>query len=207
MQDMFAAGTDTTQTFIEWVIIELIRQPRAMKQVQEEIRKVVGGGNNNICEEHLEKLTYLKAVVKESLRLHPPAPLLVFHESSEDVKLNGFDVAAGTQVLINAWAIHRDPSFWEEPEEFRPERFLNNPCDFTGLYFHYIPFGAGRRICPGISFAIRTTELLIANLVYEFDWKFPRGIEAENLDMTEAAGITVGRRDPPMLIATPCLWR
>ncbi|CAO2840540.1 unnamed protein product [Amaranthus hypochondriacus] len=205
--DMFAAGTDTTQTLIEWTIIELIRLPRAMKQVKEEIRKVVGGDNNNICEEHLEKLTYLKAVVKESLRLHPPAPLLVFHESSEDVKLNGFDVAAGTQVIINAWAIHRDPSFWEDPEEFRPERFLNNPCDFTGQYFHYIPFGAGRRICPGISFGLMTIELLIANLIYEFDWKFPSGIEAEKLDMTEAAGLTVGMRDFPMAIATPCLWR
>ncbi|CAO2830874.1 unnamed protein product [Amaranthus hypochondriacus] len=201
--NMFLAGTDTSQTLIEWIIIELIRLPRAMKQVKEEIRKVVGSDNNNICEEHLEKLTYLKAVVKEALRLHPPAPLLIFHELAEDVKLNGFDVAAGTQVIINAWAIHRDPSFWEEPEEFRPERFLNNPCDFTNQNFHYIPFGAGRRICPGISFGLVTVELLIANLLSEFDWKLPNGIEVEKLDMTEAAGLSVGRRDPPILVATP----
>ena len=119
---MFAAGTDTTQTLIEWVIIELIRQPRAMKQVQEEIRKLLEVVITIYVKSILEKLTYLKAVVKESSRLHPPGPLLVFRESSEDVKSNGFDVAAGTQVIINACAIHQDPCFWEEPKEFDPER-------------------------------------------------------------------------------------
>ncbi|XP_010696013.1 3-beta-hydroxylase [Beta vulgaris subsp. vulgaris] len=197
---MFAAGTDTTFTLIEWTIFELITNPRVLKELQEEIRKTVQGKSRSVCEDDLEKLTYLRAVVKEALRLHPPAPLLVFRESLQDVKIYGFDIAAGTQVIINAWAIQRDPSFWEEPEEFRPERFLNTSLyDFKGQNFQYIPFGAGRRGCPGISFGMVDAELAIATLMYEFDWKF----SGEKLDMTELQGLTVARRDPLMAIATP----
>ncbi|XP_057535420.1 cytochrome P450 736A117-like [Amaranthus tricolor] len=201
IMDMFVGGTDTTYTLIEWTMIELIRHPKVMKQLQQEVRETVGGnGNKVICEDDLEKLTYLKAVVKESLRLHPPFPL-IFRWTSQNVKVNGLDVVAGTQVIVNSWAIQRDPSIWEEPKEFRPERFLNNNTyDSKGQNFHNIPFGGGRRICPAISFGVIKAELVIATLIYEFDWELPSG---SSIDMTEINGLAVQTRDPPMLIATP----
>ncbi|XP_010676409.3 cytochrome P450 736A117 [Beta vulgaris subsp. vulgaris] len=202
--DVFAAGADTTYTLLEWTMTELIRHPRVMKELQEEVRKIIACKGNSVLkvsEDDLDKLTYLKAVLKETLRLHPPAPLLVFRESLKDVKIDGFDIKAGTHVFINAWEIHRDPTFWEEPEEFRPERFLNDSSlNFKGQDFNYIPFGAGRRSCPGISFAMVNAELMLANLVYEFDWKMP---ENGVLDMDESVGITVHRRVPLVLIPTP----
>lgn len=118
-------------------------------------------------------MKYLKAVIKETLRLHPPIPLLVPRESTKDVKINGYDIAAGTRVITNAWAIHRDPTTWEEPEEFHPERFLNSTIDFKGQDFKLIPFGSGRRGCPGISFAIANNELVLANLLSKFNWALP----------------------------------
>ncbi|XP_021863486.1 cytochrome P450 736A117-like isoform X2 [Spinacia oleracea] len=205
--NMFFAGTETIYTLLEWMMSELIRHPRIMKKVQEEIREIVGGkGRRKVCEDDLEKLNYLKAVIKEAIRLHPPAPLLMFREPSQDVKIDGFDIAKGTQVIINAWAIQRDPAIWEEPEEFRPERFLNSndtSYDFRGQNVQLIPFGAGRRMCPGISFAMVNAELIAANLLYEFDWKMPGGEECGKLDMAESVGITTHKRLPLMLIATP----
>lgn len=123
-----------------------------------------------IMEEELEKSQYLKAVIKESLRLHPPAPLLLPRKSTQDVKLNGYDIPTGTQVIINAWAIGRDPVTWDDPEEFMPERFLNNSIEYNGLNFEWLPFGAGRRGCPGIQFTMVLVELALANLVYKFDF-------------------------------------
>ncbi|XP_021742026.1 cytochrome P450 71A1-like [Chenopodium quinoa] len=206
--DMFAAGTDTTYTLVEWVVIELIRNPRVMKELQKELRKIVGGKGRKVCEDDLEKLTYLKAVIKEALRIHPPGPLLVIRESLQDSKVNGFDIDAGTLVIINAWAIQTDPIYWEEPEQFRPERFLNssNLADFKGQDFRYIPFGAGRRGCPGISFALANAELVIATLLNEFELTLPGDVQIEKIDMTEITGLTVRRRDPLMVIATPSAY-
>ncbi|KAJ0554274.1 putative cytochrome P450 [Helianthus annuus] len=147
--DIFLAGTDTTFTSLEWALCELLRHPQAMKELQQEALKI-GQGRSMITEDQLEKMVYLKAVLKETLRLHTPLPLLVPRESTQDVQLLGYDIPSGTQVFINAWAISRDPSKWEAPEEFRPERFLNNPpIDYKGFHFELIPFGAGRRGCPG----------------------------------------------------------
>uniref|UniRef100_A0A803ML94 Uncharacterized protein n=1 Tax=Chenopodium quinoa TaxID=63459 RepID=A0A803ML94_CHEQI len=206
--DMFLAGTDTTYMLIEWVVVELIRNPIVMKELQEEVRRIVGGKGRKVCEDGLEKMSYLKAVMKEALRLHPPSPLLLFRESVQDAKINGFDITAGTLVIINVWAIQRDSIYWEEPEQFRPERFLNDSnssssVDFRGQDFQYIPFGAGRRGCPGISFGMVAAELVIATLINEFELKLPGGIQGDELDMTEIAGLTVRRRDPLMVIASP----
>ncbi|XP_021762362.1 cytochrome P450 71A6-like [Chenopodium quinoa] len=203
--DMFLAGTDTTYTLIEWVVIELLRNPSVMKQLQEEVRNIVGGKGRKVCEDDLEKMSYLKAVMKEALRLHAPGPLLIFHESIQDARINGFDIAAGTLAIINAWAIQRDSMYWEEPEQFLPERFLNSSSsdDFRGKDFKYIPFGAGRRGCPGISFGMVSAELVIATVINELDLKLPGGIQGDELDMTEFAGLTVRRRDPLMVIANP----
>ncbi|XP_020098647.1 cytochrome P450 71A1-like [Ananas comosus] len=174
--DMFAAGTDTSFTTIDWIMAELIKHPKIMERAQEEVRRVVGS-SPNVEEELLEGMYYLKDVVKETLRLHAPIPLLVPRETIEDTQLEGFDIPAKTRVIINAWAIGRDPKLWERAEEFWPERFTNSPIDFRGQYFEFIPFGSGRRGCPGINFAMSVIELVLANLLYHFDWELPHGMK------------------------------
>ncbi|CAO2840550.1 unnamed protein product [Amaranthus hypochondriacus] len=200
--DMFAAGSDTNFTLLEWTMTELMRHPHVMKELQDEVRGITSK-KQMVSEDDLEKMKYLKAVITEVLRLHPPLPLLLFREPSQDAKINGYDIAANTQVIINAWTIQRDPTYWEQPEDFHPKRFLNSTVDFKGLNFHLIPFGAGRRGCPGIHFALFNAELALANLVYSFDWKLPNGAEDYAADVPENPGVTINRRDPLMVIATP----
>ncbi|XP_073154851.1 cytochrome P450 71A6-like [Henckelia pumila] len=202
IMDVFAAGTDTTYTAVEWAVIELLRHPESMKKLQDEVRAICAT-KGEITESDLEKMQYLKLVMKESLRMHAPIPLLVPRESTKDTKIMGYDIASGTQVIINSWAIGRDPSSWEHPEEFRPERFLDRNTDYKGLDFELIPFGAGRRGCPGVTFATAVFELALAKLVHNFDMALPDGESGENLDMTEVNGIAVHRKFPLMIIATP----
>ncbi|CAH1428504.1 unnamed protein product [Lactuca virosa] len=199
IMDVFSAGTDTTFTNLEWAICELLRHPQTMRRLQQEAREV-GQGKSMITEDNLDNMPYLKAVLKETLRLHAPVPLLLLRESTQDVKLLGYDITAGTQVIINAWAIARDGSTWEEPDKFRPERFLDSPIDYKGLHFELIPFGAGRRGCPGIQFAMVVNELVFANLVYKFDFSSTDG---EDLDMSESIGLTVRKKCPILVVATP----
>ncbi|XP_059638919.1 cytochrome P450 736A117-like [Cornus florida] len=200
--DIFVGGTDTTSTVLEWAMTELLRHPRVMNNVQNEVREILKG-KPHITADDLEKMHYLKAVVKETVRLHPPFPLLG-RESSEYVRVMGYDIPARTMVIINAWAIGRDPASWVEPEEFQPERFLNSSIDFRGHDFELIPFGAGRRGCPGTSFAIATNEFVLANLMHKFNWALPGGAKGEHLDLTECSGVTIRRGIPLLAVATPC---
>ncbi|WMV21339.1 hypothetical protein MTR67_014724 [Solanum verrucosum] len=149
--DIFAAGTDTTYTTLMWIMAELLRHPRVMETLHNEVRGLAQGKLAEITEDDLGNMHYLKAVIKETLRLHP---LLVPRESTQDIKLLGYQIPAKTQVIINAWTVGRDPVSWENPEDYRPERFLNSDIDFKGLNFELIPFGAGRRGCPGTAFAV-----------------------------------------------------
>ncbi|XP_076933565.1 cytochrome P450 Tp4149-like [Bidens hawaiensis] len=200
--EVFSAGTETTQTTLVWALSELIKNPRAMDKLQREVTEIAQG-RAMILEEDLERMVYLKAVIKEALRLHPPLPLLLPRISIQDVKLMGYDIAAGTQVIMNAWAIGRDPSLWEESNEFRPERFLSNSINYQGLQFEWLPFGAGRRSCPGIQFSVPVIELALANIVYKFDMVLPNGIKNEDLDMTEAFGITMNRKSRLLVSVIP----
>ncbi|KAL2515445.1 Cytochrome [Forsythia ovata] len=200
--DMFGAGTDTTSTALEWAIAELLRHPRTMEKVCNEVRRVAGS-KLEVTEDDLEKMPYLKAVIKESLRLHPPLPLLLPRESTQDSNVMGYDIAVGTRVIINAWAIARDPMLWENPEDFYPERFFNTGIDFKGLNFEFIPFGSGRRGCPGILFAIAVNELALAKLMLNFNFALPSGEMEKDLDMSEAHGTTVHKKLPLLVIATP----
>ncbi|GKA02245.1 cytochrome P450 71A4-like protein [Tanacetum coccineum] len=202
-QEMFVAGTDTTSTAIEWAISEVIKHPRVMKKLQQELDEIAQG-RQRITEEDLENTQhpYLNAIFKESMRLHIPIPLLLPREATQDVKVMGYDIAAGTQVLINAWMISRDPTIWEDADEFKPERFLDTNIDYKGLNFEFLPFGAGRRGCPGIQFAMSVSKLALANLVYKFDFKLPNGLRLEQLDMTDSTGITVRRKYPLLVIPT-----
>ncbi|CAI9098475.1 OLC1v1035126C1 [Oldenlandia corymbosa var. corymbosa] len=198
--DMFAGGTDTTLALLEWMMAELLKHPKILETLQTEVRNI-SRGKPDITEEDLDKMPYLKAVIKETLRLHPPVTLLV-RQSIEHVKLLGYDIPAGTQVIVNIWAIQRDPNLWEYPEEFRPERFLNSKIDFRGFNFELIPFGAGRRGCPGINSAMATNELALAKLVHEFDFSLPTGITPEDLDMSEVNGIAVHKKVPLHAVVT-----
>ncbi|CAN1245189.1 Cytochrome P450 736A117, partial [Linum grandiflorum] len=196
--DMFAAGMDTTSTALEWTMTEILKNPRVMNKLQYEIRTITGNERRNVTEDDIKQMRYLKAVLKESLRLHLPFPLLTPRESSRDVRVLGYDVPAKTRVIINAWAIARDPMIWEEPEEFRPERFLESSIDFRGRDFELIPFGAGRRGCPGVSFATAAIEITVASLLHKFDWS------AEGLEADEATGVSsVHKKTPLVVVATP----
>ncbi|KAJ3699918.1 hypothetical protein LUZ61_003623 [Rhynchospora tenuis] len=194
MLDAFAAGIDTTYVTIDWAMCELIKNPVIMKKLREEVRGIVKHGDM-VTTENLNKFGYLKAVIKETLRLHPPIPLLLPRESMEECKINGFTVPKGTKVLINAWAIGREEKSWEAPEVFMPERFLGSQLDYKGNYFQFIPFGAGRRICPGIVFATATAELALANMVHLFDWELAIGMTREEFNMSESPGFSVHRKD------------
>lgn len=194
---MFVAGTDTTATTMDWAMAELVKNPSIMKKAQEEVRSVVGK-ETKVAEAVLNEMVYLKCIVKETLRLHAPA-ILIARETSASVKLGGYDIPPKARVLINAWAMQRDPKLWERPEEFIPERFLDNPVDVNGQHTQYIPFGAGRRICPGMSYALKEVEYVLANLLYLFNWELPDGAHGEDLDMTEVYSL-ISRKKIPLIV-------
>ncbi|XP_041991646.1 cytochrome P450 71A8-like [Salvia splendens] len=200
--DIFVGGTDTISTTMEWTMSELLRHPTVMEKMQHEVRGILKQ-KQEIRDEDVQKMHYLKAVMKEAMRLHPPLPLLVPRLASKDVQVKGFDISAGTIVMINAWAIGRDPVSWDQPQTFMPERFLNSSIDFKGLDFELIPFGGGRRGCPGIPYASAEMELLLAHLVRKFDWKLANGVEPKDLDMSESPGVTIHRAVPLLALASP----
>ncbi|KAL5735730.1 hypothetical protein ACOSP7_030182 [Xanthoceras sorbifolium] len=197
--DIFVAGSETSSTTIDWVMSELMKNPKIMKKAQTEVRKVFDR-IGQIDETSINEMQFLKAVIKETLRLHPPVALLLPRECGERCEINGFEIPMKTKVIVNAWAIGRDPNYWCEPKKFIPERFLDSPIDYKGNNFEYIPFGAGRRICPGISFGIANVELPLAMLLYNFDWKLPDGIKLEDMDMTEEFGLSVRRKNDLWMI-------
>lgn len=191
---MFAAGTDTTYTVLEWAMTQLFRHPATMERLKAEVRAVPAAVKGLITDKDLDNMPYLNAIIKETLRLHPPIPLLIPHSATKDVNIKGYDIDAGTMVITNAWTIGRDPATWDDPEEFRPERFLNSSVDYMGQDFELIPFGAGRRGCPGILFAMATNMAVLANLIRSFEWEMPEGVRAEDLDMSECTGLTIHRK-------------
>ncbi|KAG9443506.1 hypothetical protein H6P81_014846 [Aristolochia fimbriata] len=202
--DMFAAGTDTSATVMEWVMSHLIKNPRVMKKAQAEIRNAVKG-KTRVTETDIAEMNYLKLVIKESLRLSPPIPLLPPREAMEtNYEINGYHIPKKSRVQINCWAIGRDPKYWDdEPEVFKPERFENSSVDFRGQDFQLLPFGTGRRGCPGIIFGVAIIELVVASLLYHFDWKLPDGLPLEDLDMSEGEGVAMVRENSLWAIPVP----
>ncbi|EOA25729.1 hypothetical protein CARUB_v10019090mg [Capsella rubella] len=196
--DAFVGGTDTSSTLVEWEMTELLGHPECMKRLQDEVRTICKG-KSSVSEDDVKDMKYLKAVVKETLRLHPPVPLMVPHQSRDDVKLRDNYVPAGTQVVVNLWAIGREAATWGPDENaFRPERHLDSSADFRGQDFELIPFGAGRRMCPGISFAVVLNEVVLANLVHGFDWQSTE----DQTDVAESIGSVIRRMDPLYVIAS-----
>ncbi|KAG7591488.1 Cytochrome P450 [Arabidopsis thaliana x Arabidopsis arenosa] len=181
ISDVFLAGVGTSSTTLIWAMTELIRNPRVMKKVQDEIRTTLGDKKERITEEDLNQLHYFKLMVKEIFRLHPAAPLLLPRETLSHVKIQGYDIPAKTQIMINAYAIARDPELWTNPDEFNPDRFLDSSIDYRGLNFELLPFGSGRRICPGMTMGIAIVELGLLNLLYFFDWGLPEKEEGKEI--------------------------
>ncbi|OAY59050.1 cytochrome P450 CYP73A100 [Manihot esculenta] len=189
VENINVAAIETTLWSMEWAIAELVNHPTVQRKIREEISTVLKG--NPITESNLHELPYLQATVKETLRLHTPIPLLVPHMNLEEAKLGGFTIPKETKVVVNAWWLANNPKWWKNPEEFRPERFFEEECSTEAVAggkvdFRYLPFGMGRRSCPGIILALPILGLVIGKLVSKFEMKGPPGIE--KVDVSEKGG-------------------
>ncbi|WCJ22116.1 Cytochrome P450 76T24 [Euphorbia peplus] len=193
--DLISAGTDTTSSTLEWAMTELLKNPQTLKKAGEEIEQTIGR-DNMIKESDVAQLPYLRAIIKETFRLHPAAPFLVPRKAGADVEIEGHTIPKDAQIMVNAWAIGRDPSVWKNPDLFMPERFLGSAIDARGQHFELLPFGAGRRICPGMPLAMRMLHIMLGALIQRFDWKLEDGVTPENLDLDDKFGITVHKAQP-----------
>lgn len=198
--DIFVAGTDTSAAMVVWAMTELIKNPTVMKKVQEEIRNSAGN-KGYVTVEDLTKLEYLKAVIKETLRFRPAAPVLLVRETLKKCTIEGYDILPKTLVFVNIWTIGRDPEFWIDPDIFKPERFLGSSIDFKGQDFEFLPFGAGRKMCPGMLLGVANFELALANLLYSFEWELPAGMKMEDIDTDTLPGVTMHKKNPLCLVA------
>ncbi|KAK1276408.1 Cytochrome P450 76C4 [Acorus gramineus] len=177
-----------------------MKKPQLMRKLQEEIERVVGL-ERMVEESDLAKLKYLDMVVKEGFRIHPAGPLIAPHLAMEDCVVMGYDIPKNTRVIVNVWAIGRDMGSWTDPEEFIPERFMDLNVDVCGTDFRVIPFGSGRRRCPGVHLGMVIVRLMTAHLVHCFDWELPNRMSPEDLDMEEEFGLSVPRKNS--LVAVP----
>nr|Q6WKZ0.1 RecName: Full=Cytochrome P450 71D94 [Mentha x gracilis]AAQ18707.1 cytochrome P450 [Mentha x gracilis] len=196
----FSAGAEASSTTISWALSELMRNPAKMAKVQAEVREALKG-KTSVDLSEMQELKYMRSVVKETLRLHPPFPLIP-RQSREECEINGFYIPARTRILINAWSIGRDPLYWEDPDTFRPERFDEVSRDFMGNDFEFIPFGAGQRICPGLHFGLANVEIPLAQLLYHFDWKLPQGMTDADLYVAGTPGLSGPRKKNVFLVPT-----
>ncbi|XP_035549901.1 labd-13Z-ene-9,15,16-triol synthase, chloroplastic-like [Juglans regia] len=203
LMDTMVGASDTTVTMVEWVMAELMEHPEVMEKVLEELTEVVGL-DNLVEETHLPKLRYLDAVIKETFRLHAPLPFIVPRCPSQSSTIGGYCIPKDTRVMINVWAIHRDPKIWDNPLEFQPERFLNSKWDYSGNNFHYLPFGSGRRVCAGLPLAERTLKYIIASFLHAYEWKLPQDTEQ---DLSDIFGLVSKKLNSTIAIPTPRLSR
>jgi cytochrome P450 len=186
---------------VEWALSELLKKPEVFARATEELDRVIGRGRW-VTEKDMPSLPYIDAIVKETMRLHPVAPMLVPRLSREDTSIGGYDIPAGTRVLVSVWSIGRDPELWEAPEEFMPERFIGSRLDVKGQDYELLPFGSGRRMCPGYSLGLKVIQVSLANLLHGFEWKLPDGVE---LSMEEIFGLSTPRKFPLEAVVEPKL--
>ncbi|XP_011069677.1 ferruginol synthase-like [Sesamum indicum] len=199
--DFFAAGVETTTVTVEWAMTELLRNPRVLSKAKNELRNVVGE-NKQVKESDISSLSYLQAVIKETLRCHPSARFLVPHKAETDVEINGYMIPKDAQILVNVWAICKDPNVWSRPDSFEPERFLDHQKDYKGRDFELIPFGSGRRMCPGMPLAHRIVHLMVASLIHIYDWKFEGGMKVEEVDISDKFELSLRKAVPLKAIPT-----
>ncbi|KAJ8771526.1 hypothetical protein K2173_026703 [Erythroxylum novogranatense] len=195
--ELFSAATDTTTVTVEWAMAELIKNKQVMNKVRQELKEF---NQNPIKESQVGQLQFLNACVKETLRLHPPGPFLIPRCAAETCKVMDYTVPKNSQVIVNVWAIGRDPSVWEDPLSFKPERFIGTSLDFKGQNFELLPFGGGRRICPGLPMAARQVPLILATLIQSFDWSLPNGEDPQDLDMNDKFGLVLRKLRPLLLV-------
>lgn len=208
MQDVIAAATDTSSVTNEWTMTEVIKQPRVMRRIQQELDQVVGR-DRMVVESDLAHLNYLRCVVRETFRMHPAGPFLIPHESIQPTTLMGYHIPAKTRVFINTHALGRNTKLWDNVDEFRPERHqvpgggrveISHGADFVIL-----PFSAGRRKCPGAPLGLVFVLLALARLFHCFDWFPPEGLETEDIDVQEVYGMTMPKAQPLIAVAKPRL--
>ncbi|XP_024980899.1 cytochrome P450 93A2-like [Cynara cardunculus var. scolymus] len=197
--DIFGGGTETSAVTIEWALSELINHPNILKKAVEEIDQIVGK-SRLLQESDVPNLPYLQAIVKESLRLHPSAPVIQ-RLSTQDCTVGGYHIPAKTTVFFSIWSVGRDPTHWENPLEFRPERFIEKHLDVRGQHFHFLPFGSGRRMCPGVSLGLMVIHVTLGSMIQCFDWMARKDGDLTSLDMEEGVGITMPRANP--LVCVP----
>ncbi|KAK9072439.1 hypothetical protein SSX86_008873 [Deinandra increscens subsp. villosa] len=196
--ELFIAGTDTVVTTIEWAMAELLKNKNIMLKVQEELEQELN--YTSIMKSDLSKLTYFNACIKETLRLHPVVPVLIPRRAVEACEVMNYTIPKNAQVWVNVWAISHDPKVWEDPNTFNPERFLGSNIDFTGHDYEFIPFGGGRRMCPGLPSGVKSLQTILASLILEYDWTLPNDEDPTKLDMTEKFGVTLQKEKPLELI-------
>ncbi|KAL6585201.1 hypothetical protein OROMI_004490 [Orobanche minor] len=203
-QDLLAGGTESSAVTVEWAISELLKKPDIFITATEELDRVIGR-NKWVNETDIPNLPYIDAIVKETMRLHPVAPMLTPRLAREDCKVAGYDIKKGTQVFVSVWTIGRDPSLWENPTEFWPERFIGRSIDVKGQDFELLPFGSGRRMCPGYSLGLKVIQSSLANLLHGFNWKLPDHMRPEDLNMEEIFGLSTPRKIPLVTVVEPRL--
>lgn len=200
-QSLVLDAADTVSLHINWGMTLLINNQHVLKKAQEEIDTKIGK-DRWIDDNDIKNLVYLQAIVKEVLRLYPPGPLLVPHENTEDCVVSGYHIPKGTRLYTNVMKLQRDPKIWSNPEQFDPDRFFNTDIDFRGQDYKFIPFGSGRRSCPGMTYALQVEYLTIGHLIQGFDYRTPSD---EPLDMKEGPGMTMRKVNPVEVIITPRL--
>ncbi|CAN1316392.1 Cytochrome P450 71D8 [Linum perenne] len=198
--ELFLGGIETSSTAIEWTMSEVVKHPRVLQKAQEEVRQVFA---TSVEEASLDRLKYLDMIISEGLRLHPPIPLLVPRQNEDTAEVYGYEIPMKTKVIVNAWAINRDGRYWSDPDKFYPERFIDCSTEYKGNHHQFIPFGAGRRMCPGVMFGLTIVKLTLANLLFHFNWQLPGNTRQENLDMSEVFGVSLRRKYPLSLIPIP----
>ncbi|XP_062199753.1 trimethyltridecatetraene synthase-like [Phragmites australis] len=203
-QDLIAGGTESSAVTVEWAVSELLKKPEVIAKATEELDRVIGRGRW-VTEKDIPHLPYVDAIVKETMRLHPVAPMLVPRLSREDTSVGGYDIPAGTRVLVMVWSIGRDPALWDAPEEFAPERFLGSKIDMKGQDYELLPFGSGRRMCPGYSLGLKVIQVSLANLLHGFSWRLPDDVTKEELSMEEIFGLSTPRKFPLEAVVEPKL--
>ncbi|QCE02929.1 cytochrome P450 83B1-like [Vigna unguiculata] len=195
LMDLLLASTDSSSASLVWNMTALLKNPRVMKKLQDEIRGKANG-KEFLDDEDVQNLPYLRAVIKETFRYYPPGPILVQRETNEDCVIGGYEIPAKTTLYVNAWAIHKDENNWKNPFEYYPERFMDSNITFRGTDYEFLPFGSGRRVCPGMPMAIASLDLILANLLNSFDWELPNGMKPDDLDVLTDPGLTVHKRNP-----------
>nr|ADC34701.1 flavonoid 3' hydroxylase [Actinidia chinensis] len=203
-QDLLAGGTESSAVTVEWAISELLKKPKIFKMATEELDRVIGK-SRWVEEKDIPNLPYIEAIVKETMRMHPVAPMLVPRLTREDCQVDGYDIQEGTRVLVNVWTIGRDPELWDEPNEFCPERFIGKSIDVKGQDFELLPFGSGRRMCPGYSLGLKVIQASLANLLHGFTWNLPANMKVDDLNMDEIFGLSTPRKVPLATVAEPRL--